>query len=37
GFLRCLQNLGRAAGEINESDEKVRISEFIVECDPTLA
>ena len=37
GFLRCLQNLGRAAGEINESDEKVRISEFIVECDPALA
>ncbi len=36
GFLRCLQNLGRAAGEINESDEQVRIAELIVECDPTL-
>jgi hypothetical protein len=36
GFLRCLQNLGRAAGEINESDEQVRIADFIIECDPTL-
>ena len=36
GFLRCLQNLGRAAGEINESEEQVRIAEFIIECDPTL-
>ena len=36
GFHRCLQNLGRAAGEINESDEQVRIADFIIECDPTL-
>ena len=36
GFLRCLQNLGRAAASINEADEVTRISEFIVECDPTL-
>lgn len=36
GFLRCLQNLGRAAAAINETDEVTRISEFIVECDPTL-
>jgi hypothetical protein len=36
GFLRCLQNLGRAAGEINESDEQVRIADFIIECDPSL-
>jgi hypothetical protein len=36
GFLRCLQNLGRAAGEINESEEQVRIADFIMECDPTL-
>jgi hypothetical protein len=36
GFLRCLQNLGRAAAEINETDEQTRISEFIVECDPSL-
>jgi hypothetical protein len=36
GFLRCLQNLGRAAGEINESDEQARIADFIMECDPTL-
>lgn len=36
GFLRCLQDLGRAAGAIGETDEVVRISEFLVECDPTL-
>ena len=36
GFLRCLQNLGRAAGEINEGEEQVRIADFIIECDPTL-
>ncbi|MCF8530891.1 MAG: DUF3151 domain-containing protein [Candidatus Nanopelagicales bacterium] len=36
GFLRCLQDLGRAAGAIGETDEVVRISEFLVECDPSL-
>lgn len=37
GFLRCLQNLGRAASAIGETDEVVRISEFRRECDPSLA
>lgn len=36
GFLRCLQNLGRAAQSIGETDEVTRIAEFLVECDPTL-
>ncbi len=36
GFLRCLQDLGRAAEAIGEVDETVRIKEFLVDCDPTL-
>ena len=34
GFLRCLDGLGRAAGEIGETDEVARIDAFILECDP---
>lgn len=34
GFLRCLDNLGRAAAEIGETDEVTRIDAFILECDP---
>lgn len=34
GFLRCLANLGRAAGEIGETEEVTRIEAFILECDP---
>lgn len=36
GFLRCLDSLGRAAGEIGEADEVTRIEAFILECDPSM-
>ena len=36
GFLRCLLALGRAAQAINETDEAVRIAEFLDECDPSI-
>ena len=36
GFLRCLLALGRAAQAINETDEAVRIAEFLDECDPGI-
>ena len=36
GFLRCLLALGRAAHAIGESDEAVRIAEFLDECDPSI-
>ena len=35
GFLRCLDSLGRAAGEIGETDEVTRIDAFIDDCDPS--
>jgi len=36
GFLRCLRDLGRAAGAIDEQAEADRIAAFLVDCDPTL-
>lgn len=35
GFLRCLRSLGRAADAIGETDEVVRISAFVDDCDPS--
>lgn len=37
GFLRCLHALGRAAGEIGETDEAARCATFLRECDPAAA
>ena len=37
GFLRALWALGRAAGDIGETDEAARISAFVTECDPAAA
>ena len=37
GFLRALFALGRAAGEIGETDEADRIRQFLDESDPTAA
>ena len=37
GFLRALGALGRAAGDIGETDEAQRISGFVQECDPAAA
>ena len=37
GFLRALVALGRAAGDIGETDEAQRISGFVQECDPAAA
>jgi len=34
GFLRSLYALGRAAGEIGETDEEERCSRFLRDCDP---
>ena len=34
GFLRCLNALGRAAGEISETDEATRCDQFLKDCDP---
>jgi Protein of unknown function (DUF3151) len=34
GFLRCLQNLSRAADAIGESDEAARCAQFLRDCDP---
>jgi len=35
GFLRALHALGRAAGDIGETDEADRISQFLADSDPT--
>lgn len=37
GFLRALVALGRAAGDIGETDEAQRITGFVQECDPAAA
>ena len=37
GFLRALVALGRAAGDIGETDEAQRISGFVQECDPAAS
>jgi Protein of unknown function (DUF3151) len=37
GFLRCLTVLAEAAEAIGETDEQVRCTELLVECDPSLA
>jgi len=37
GFLRALFALGRAAGEIGETDEADRIRQFLDDSDPTAA
>jgi hypothetical protein len=37
GFLRCLYDLARAAGEIGELDEAERCAEFLRESDPEAA
>ena len=37
GFLRCLTVLAKAAEEIGETDEQVRCTELLTECDPSLA
>ena len=37
GFLRCLTVLAKAAEAIGETDEQVRCTELLVECDPSLA
>lgn len=34
GFLRCLNLLSRAAGEIGEADEAARCAQFLRDCDP---
>lgn len=34
GFLRALAALGRAAGEIGETDEADRVAAFLRDCDP---
>jgi hypothetical protein len=36
GFLRCLVVLARAAEAIGETDEQVRCTELLRDCDPTL-
>lgn len=35
GFLRALHALGRAAGDIGETDEAARIAQFLADSDPT--
>jgi hypothetical protein len=37
GFLRCLNALARAAGEIGEADEAARCAQFLRDCDPVAA
>lgn len=37
GFLRCLNALARAAGEIGEADEAARCAQFLRDCDPSAA
>ncbi|MEO6715598.1 MAG: DUF3151 domain-containing protein [Mycobacteriales bacterium] len=37
GFLRSLHALGRAAGDISETDEAQRCEAFLADCDPTAA
>ena len=37
GFLRALHALGRAAGDIGETDEADRITQFLDDSDPTAA
>lgn len=37
GFLRCLHDLARAAGEIGELDEAERCADFLRESDPEAA
>jgi hypothetical protein len=37
GFLRCLNALARAAGEIGEADEAARCAQFLRDCDPAAA
>ena len=37
GFLRCLTALAQAAEAIGETDEQVRCTELLRDCDPTLA
>ena len=36
GFLRCLRSLGRASAAIGETDEVVRITAFLDDCDPSI-
>ncbi len=37
GFLRCLNALGRAAAEINESEEAARCQQFLADSSATAA
>ena len=37
GFLRCLTVLAKAAEAIGETDEQVRCTQLLAECDPSLA
>lgn len=37
GFLRSLATLGRAAGQIGETDEYERCRKFLADCDPAAA
>ena len=37
GFLRALHALGRAAGEIGETEEAARIAQFLADSDPTVS
>jgi hypothetical protein len=36
GFLRCLACLHRAAANIGEDDEVIRLDAFMTECDPSM-
>jgi hypothetical protein len=37
GFLRCVTELAKAAEYIGETDEQVRCTQLLRDCDPSLA